>query len=85
MRHGTKNERKWLYVDYEKILRKLIEICAEQERVNVKVELEKRWKQMKRKLDKNKVGMFIATVITTTLVINKIVQAGTIFCLSTIY
>ncbi len=40
---------------------------------------------MKRKLDKNKVGMFIATVITTTLLIQKIVQAGTIFCLSTIY
>lgn len=42
-------------------------------------------KQMKRKLDKNKVGMFIATIITTTLLIQKIVQAGTIFCLSTIY
>lgn len=42
-------------------------------------------KQMKRKLDTNKVGMFIATVITTALLIQKIVQAGTIFCLSTIY
>ena len=72
-------------MDYEKILRKLIEICAEQERVNVKVKLERRWKQMKRKLDKNKVGMFIATVITTTLLIQKIVQAGTIFCLITVY
>ena len=42
-------------------------------------------KQMKRKLDKNKVGMFIATVITTALLIQKIVQAGTIFCLITVY
>ena len=40
---------------------------------------------MKRKLDTNKVGMFIATVVSTTLLIQKIVQAGTIFCLSTIY
>ena len=40
---------------------------------------------MKRKLDKNKVGFAIATVVTVALVINKIVQAGTIFCLTTIY
>ena len=40
---------------------------------------------MKRKLDKNKVGIFIATVIKTTLLIQKIVQAGTIFCLTSIY
>lgn len=40
---------------------------------------------MKRKLDPNKIGFAIATIITTTLVINKIVQAGTIFCLTTIY
>ena len=40
---------------------------------------------MRRRLDKNKVGMFIATVITTTLLIQKVVQAGTIFCLTTIY
>ncbi len=50
--------------------------------------VERKWKPMKklkRKLDKNKVGMFIATVITTTLLIQKIVQAGTIFCLITVY
>lgn len=42
-------------------------------------------KRSRRKLDKNKVGMFIATVVTTVLVINKVVQAGTIFCLTSIY
>lgn len=41
--------------------------------------------QMKRKLDKNKIGFFITFIITTALLINKVVQAGTIFCLSTIY
>lgn len=40
---------------------------------------------MKRKLDKNKVGFAIAFIVTTILLINKIVQAGTIFCLTTIY
>lgn len=40
---------------------------------------------MKRKLDKNKVGFAIAFVVTTALLINKIVQAGTIFCLITVY
>lgn len=40
---------------------------------------------MKRKLDPNKVGFAIMFVVTTALLINKIVQAGTIFCLSTIY
>ena len=50
-----------------------------------KLKGEKQMKKSRRKLDKNKVGMFIATVITTTLLIQKIVQAGTIFCLSTIY
>ena len=72
-------------MDYEKILRKLIEIYAEQEKVNVKVKIERKWKQMKKKLDKNKIGFAIAFVITTALLINKIVQAGTIFCLTTIY
>lgn len=40
---------------------------------------------MKRKLDPNKVGFAIAMVVTTALLINKIVQAGTVFCLTTIY
>ena len=40
---------------------------------------------MKRKLDKNKVGFVIAFIATTALLINKVVQAGTIFCLTTIY
>lgn len=40
---------------------------------------------MKRKLDKNKVGFAMAFIITTALLIQKIVQAGTIFCLTTIY
>lgn len=40
---------------------------------------------MKRRLDKNKIGFFIAFIVTTALVINKVVQAGTIFCLTTIY
>lgn len=40
---------------------------------------------MKRKLDKNKVGFAIVTVVTFALLINKIVKAGTIFCLTTIY
>lgn len=40
---------------------------------------------MKRKLDINKVGFAIAFIVTTALVINKIVQAGTIFCLTSIY
>lgn len=40
---------------------------------------------MKRKLDPNKVGFAIAFIVTTALVINKIVQAGTIFCLTSIY
>ena len=40
---------------------------------------------MKRKLDKNKIGFSIAFIVTTALVINKVVQAGTIFCLTTIY
>lgn len=40
---------------------------------------------MKRKLNKNKVGFAIAFIVTTALLINKIVQAGTIFCLTTIY
>ncbi len=40
---------------------------------------------MKRKLDKNKVGFAISFIIITALLINKVVQAGTIFCLTTIY
>ena len=40
---------------------------------------------MKRKLDKNKVGFVITFIVTTALLINKIVQAGTIFCLTKIY
>lgn len=40
---------------------------------------------MKRKLDKNKIGFAIAFIVTTALLINKVVQAGTIFCLTTIY
>lgn len=40
---------------------------------------------MKRKIDKNKVGYFIVTVIIVALLIRKIVQAGTIFCLITTY
>lgn len=40
---------------------------------------------MKRKLDKNKVGFVMAFIITTALLIQKVVQAGTIFCLTTIY
>lgn len=40
---------------------------------------------MKRKLDPNKIGFLIATIVTTTLLINKVVQTGTIFCLTTIY
>lgn len=40
---------------------------------------------MKRKLDKNKIGFAITFIITIALLINKVVQAGTIFCLSTIY
>ena len=39
----------------------------------------------KRKLDKNKVGFAIAFIVTTVLLINKVVQAGTIFCLTTVY
>ena len=39
----------------------------------------------RRKLDKNKIGFAIAFIITTALVIQKVVQAGTIFCLTTIY
>ncbi len=39
----------------------------------------------KRKLDKNKVGFAIAFILTVVLVIQKVVQAGTIFCLTTIY
>lgn len=39
----------------------------------------------RRKLDPNKVGYAIVTIITTALLINKIVQAGTVFCLTTIY
>ena len=40
---------------------------------------------MKRKLDKNKIGFVIVFIVTTTLLIQKVVQAGTIFCLTTIY
>ena len=40
---------------------------------------------MKRKLDLNKVGFAITFIVTTAMLINKIVQAGTIFCLTTIY
>lgn len=40
---------------------------------------------MKKKLDWSKVGFAISLIVTTTLVIQKIVQAGTIFCLTTIY
>ena len=39
----------------------------------------------RKKLDPNKVGFAIVTLITTILLITKIVQAGTIFCLTTIY
>lgn len=39
----------------------------------------------RRKLDKNKIGFAITFIITTALLINKIVQAGTIFCFTTIY
>ena len=40
---------------------------------------------MKRKLDKNKIGFAITFIVTTALVIQKVVQAGTIFCITTIY
>ena len=50
-------------MDYEKILRKLIEIYAEQEKVNVKVKIERKWKQMKKKLDKNKIYAFIGQAV----------------------
>lgn len=33
MRHGTKKERRWLYVDFEKVYRNLIRIFAEQEQI----------------------------------------------------
>lgn len=42
-------------------------------------------KKAKRKLDKNKIGFAISFVVITVLLINKIVQAGTIYCLTTIY
>ena len=48
-RRHDKKERKWLYVDYEKMLIKLIEIYAEQENVKVEVTIEKvgenKWKE----------------------------------------
>lgn len=73
-------------MDYEKILRKLIEICAEQERVNVKVKLERRWKQMKRKLDKNKVYAFIGrAVVYSSLYFTAVAGAVWAFCQNTIY
>lgn len=39
----------------------------------------------KRKLDPNKIGFAITFIITTALLIQKVVQAGTVFCLTTIY
>ena len=39
----------------------------------------------KRKLDKTKIAFAITCIVTTALLINKIVQAGTIFCITTIY
>ena len=39
----------------------------------------------KRKLDKGKIALAITFIVTTALLINKIVQAGTIFCITTIY
>lgn len=79
-------ERKWLYVDYEKILRKLIEIYAEQEKVNVKVKIERKWKQMKKKLDKNKIYAFIGQAVVYST-IYFVAVAGSIwaFCQNTIY
>lgn len=39
----------------------------------------------KRKLDWNKIGFLISFIITTILLINKIITSGTIFCITTIY
>lgn len=39
----------------------------------------------RRKLDKGKIAFAITFIVTTALLINKIVQAGTIFCITTIY
>ncbi len=40
---------------------------------------------MEKRLDFNKISFVAVFIVTTILLINKIVQAGTIFCLTTIY
>ena len=73
-------------MDYEKILRKLIEIYAEQEKVNVKVKIERKWKQMKKKLDKNKIYAFIGqAVVYSTIYLAAIAATAWAFCQNTIY
>lgn len=42
-------------------------------------------RKTRRKLDPNKVGFAIAFVVTTGMLISKVVQAGTIFCVTVIY
>lgn len=42
-------------------------------------------RKTKRKIDLNKLGFTISFIVTTALLINKIVRAGTIFCITTIY
>lgn len=39
----------------------------------------------RRKLDKEKIAFTITFIITIALVIQKVVQAGTVFCFTTIY
>lgn len=63
MQSNTQKERKWLYVDYEEIYLKLIQIFAEQEDIKVEVNFERRWKQMKRKLDTNKIYNFVRRAV----------------------
>lgn len=45
-RHDKK--RKWLYVNYEEILKNLIRIYAEQEGIKVEINIDRRWLQMKK-------------------------------------
>ena len=73
-------------MDYEKILRKLIEIYAEQEKVNVKVKIERKWKQMKKKLDKNKIYAFIGqAVVYSTIYLSAVIGTVWAFCQNAIY
>ena len=59
--------RKWLYVNYEEILKNLIRIYAEQEGIKVEINIDRRWIQMKNKILKEIYELTMSALIGATV------------------